>query len=316
MKKDNWFKDYHEIPELGIKGLRSIKNRIKYYHINDFKKASVLDIGCNMGQMSFQAEKWGASQVIGVEYDRVAWKKAILNKKQLKSSVIFTLDDIDNPLFWRGINPSDVVLFLAVFGTKELKDRFSILNKACLKTKNVMYFEGHRKAKTNVYVKNILQYTDFSQIEFLGTVGKKRAFLRCSRETLTPKGCIEKILKLKGRYNKIAIIGKGDVGKTYIRKRLGDCGSHLVVDDRRVWDNEKLSLEKLSLEKLNSTKKIILFDYRSLLYVDDFEVVFFLTPNEKLLQRAQRASTRSRVNELEFKYDKVERFYTVITRGR
>jgi len=311
MKKDNWFKNYHEIPELGIKGLRTIKNRIQYYDVNDFKDASVLDIGCNVGQMSFQAEKWGASHVIGVEYDRAALENARNNKKLLKSSVIFTLEDIDNPLFWRSFNSVDIVLFLAVFGTKELKDKFAILSRACAKTKKVMYFEGHRKAKLEEYIKNILEYTDFNKIEFLGHVGQRRVFIRCSREFLTYKECVKKILELKDRYNKIAVIGKGEAGKTYTRKLLGDCDTHLVVDDRKT-----SSGDKLSIDQLNSIDKIILFDYRALLYIKDFEVVFFLTPVEKLLQTAQRMAPRARTNELCFNYSKIERFYTVITRDK
>ena len=55
IKRDNWFNDYHEIPQLGIKGKRDLNSRIAHYNQNDFKNATVVDLGCNMGQMSFQA---------------------------------------------------------------------------------------------------------------------------------------------------------------------------------------------------------------------------------------------------------------------
>ena len=77
-KRDNWFVDYHDIPELGIEGKRKINDRIQHYDRNDFLDATVIDLGCNMGQTAFQAEKWGAKQVVGVEYDAEAISKAFV----------------------------------------------------------------------------------------------------------------------------------------------------------------------------------------------------------------------------------------------
>jgi len=69
IKRDNWFNDYHEIPQLGIKGKRDLNSRIAYYNQDDFKNSTVVDLGCNMGQMTFQAQAWGAKHVTGIEYD-------------------------------------------------------------------------------------------------------------------------------------------------------------------------------------------------------------------------------------------------------
>ena len=95
-KRDNWFVDYHDIPELGIEGKRKINDRVQHYDRNDFLDATVIDLGCNMGQMSFQAEKWGAKQVVGVEYDSSAVINANEIKDKLKSNVTFVVDDLDS----------------------------------------------------------------------------------------------------------------------------------------------------------------------------------------------------------------------------
>ena len=67
-KRDHWFNEYHDMPELGITATRKIYDRIAHYTQDDCKGGTAVELGCNMGQMSFQAEKWGAD-VIGVEFD-------------------------------------------------------------------------------------------------------------------------------------------------------------------------------------------------------------------------------------------------------
>lgn len=53
-KRDNWFNDYHNIPELGIKGTRNVESRISVYDVEDFKNATVIDLGCNMVKCLFK----------------------------------------------------------------------------------------------------------------------------------------------------------------------------------------------------------------------------------------------------------------------
>ena len=166
-KRDHWFNEYHDMPELGITGTRKINDRIAHYNQDDFKGATAIDLGCNMGQMSFQAEKWGAD-VIGVEFDSNAIANALEIKEKIGSNVNFVVDDLDSNFFWNSIPKIDVVMFLAVIDTIELDNRYGILSKACAKTNKVMYFEGHGKAPVSKYMKNIVDYTDFSQIIYKG----------------------------------------------------------------------------------------------------------------------------------------------------
>ena len=199
-KRDHWFNEYHDMPELGITGTRKINDRIAHYTQDDFKGATAIDLGCNMGQMSFQAEKWGAD-VIGVEFDSNAIANALEIKEKIGSNVNFVVDDLDSNFFWNSIPKIDVVMFLAVIDTIELDNRYGILSKACAKTNKVMYFEGHGKAPISKYMKNIVDYTDFSQIIYKGNTPTKRPFFRCTRDTLTSQECIQQIVDSK--YNKI-----------------------------------------------------------------------------------------------------------------
>lgn len=273
--KKKQFKNYQDIPVLGIKGQRSIEDRVKYFDKNDFKNSSVLDLGCNEGQMSFQSIEWGSSRVLGVEYDDIPLLKAVEHNKQLEYNIKFIVDDLDNFLFWNSIGRYDVVLFLSVYGTRDLKCREGILSRVCQKTKKVMYFEGHNyKPDLPIYIDALTKYTDFSHFEYRGRTDRNRPFIRCSRETISPESCA-KILS-KPKYNKIAIVGKRTSGKTKIRDKLrsiGDPDGYMVIDDGRL-HGEK---EKVPHDQIKKQKKIIMFGWNCLRYHQDIDQVFFVT---------------------------------------
>lgn len=278
-KRDNWFTNYQEIPSLGIKGMRKINDRLKYFDREDFKDAAVLDIGSNIGQMSFQAIDWGAKKVLAVEYDKAAHLEALTINEKLKKNINFVLDDVDNPFFWMSIGSFDTSLFLSIIDTKELESRYGILSKVCMKTKKVMYFEGHSIGECHLskYIRNILDYTDFTEIVYKGNI-TRRPFIKCTRNILTLDFCINKLREIK--YNKIAVIGKALAGKSTIRKQLekeGDVEGYIIIDDLYIGG------ARIKTEKLKEIEKFILFDYRALKYVDDIDVVFFVTRDEDLI---------------------------------
>ena len=136
-KRDKWFTNYQEIP--GVRqGKRKLEDRAGFDQA-DFRGKTVLDLGCNIGQMSLHAITLGATCVLGVEYDKVAYAEAQAVRQS--EAIIYKLDDLDNPLFWHHIGQYDTVLLLSVIDTKELTNRFGILAKACMKCKVVMYLE-------------------------------------------------------------------------------------------------------------------------------------------------------------------------------
>jgi hypothetical protein len=309
-KRDHWFNEYHDMPELGITGTRKINDRIAHYNQDDFKGATAIDLGCNMGQMSFQAEKWGAD-VIGVEFDSNAIANALEIKEKIGSNVNFVVDDLDSNFFWNSIPKIDVVMFLAVIDTIELDNRYGILSKACAKTNKVMYFEGHGKAPVSKYMKNIVDYTDFSQIIYKGNTPTKRPFFRCTRDTLTSQECVQQIIDSK--YNKIAVVGKSLAGKTTIRNDLQKVnnGKYDIIDDLKHWTDTG-SATQIEIDDLKKYEKFVCFDYRALEYYDEFDAVFFLTANETLIgqRRPRKGPLRSPTIT---NYDTLKEVYTVKT---
>jgi hypothetical protein len=309
-KRDYWFNEYHDMPELGITGTRKINDRIAHYNQDDFKGATAIDLGCNMGQMSFQAEKWGAD-VIGVEFDSNAIANALEIKEKIGSNVNFVVDDLDSNFFWNSIPKIDVVMFLAVIDTIELDNRYGILSKACAKTNKVMYFEGHGKAPVSKYMKNIVDYTDFSQIIYKGNTPTKRPFFRCTRDTLTSQECVQQIIDSK--YNKIAVVGKSLAGKTTIRNDLQKVnnGKYDIIDDLKHWTDTG-SATQIEIDDLKKYEKFVCFDYRALEYYDEFDAVFFLTANETLIgqRRPRKGPLRSPTIT---NYDTLKEVYTVKT---
>ena len=75
VKRNNWFRDYQEIPGMRT-GRRKLDDRVAGFDADDFAGKSVLDLGCNIGQMSLYAAECGAKRVLGVEYDKKAVTEA------------------------------------------------------------------------------------------------------------------------------------------------------------------------------------------------------------------------------------------------
>lgn len=314
IKRNNWFKDYHEIPQLGIKGQRTLSRRIAHYNQDDFKDATVIDLGCNMGQMSFQAQAWHAKHVLGIEFDKAVVKKANEIKDKLNlDNIRFIADDLDSNFFWASMPNFDVVMFLAVIDTIELENRYGILSKACRKTNNVMYFEGHNGENgQRKYIQNLLEYTDFTEIKYLGTTPDTRPFFRCTREKMTSDDAAKAIAS--SQYNKIAVVGRSLAGKTTIREKLHQLNHNFeIIDDLGHWKNDK-KVGRIGLGNLNNVldnaDKFVLFDYRGLEYYPDVDVVFFITPNESLVGQSRNPSSYERSPSIK-SFKNVKEVYTV-----
>ena len=226
-KRDNWFLNYQNTID-GQKGQRDLNHRIPFFDKNDFKDKSVIDVGCNIGQMCDYAALCGAKSVIGIEYDKVVTSNAI--KRNTNNKITYICDDIDNYFLYTNLEKVDTVLLLSVIETQELTNRFGMLSKFALLC-NVMYFEGHINSIYENLIKYIINYTNFTTIEFKGfqydndnfqIENKKRSIFRCSRDFLTHDTFINKVYNLLCSSNKehIAVVGRGGTGKTTLRKKL------------------------------------------------------------------------------------------------
>lgn len=259
------------------------ENISSFFHIEDFKNASVLDIGFDQGTMSFQALKWGAREVLGVEYDKEKVQKGYDSIKNLciADRITFICDDIEHYAFWNNVKPRDVTLLLPVIDTNNTKTKYSTIAHLASKTKNAMYVEGCSGHSYREYFDDLLAFTDFTCIEFKGETGThqdgfRRPFFRCSRETLTQRGAALKIRDFikNGTFKKIAVVGKASSGKSYTRKILQE-----IVDFEHDY---VFADDKSDYEYVNSLDKIVFSCYTALRYVDNIEAVFFINIEEHL----------------------------------
>lgn len=259
-KRDNWFRDYQEIPGMRP-GKRKLDNRRAGFAADDFAGKTVLDLGCNIGQMSLYAGECGAKSVLGVEYDRDAFAAAMkIRDSKGQVNIRYKLDDLDNPLFWSHIEPHDTVLLLSVIDTKELNNRFGVLSRACMKCRGILYFEGHGGQPPAKYFKYILDNTDFTQVEHVGRY-KRRDLFRCSRDVLDTEGFYEKLRRACKQYSRIAVVGNQMAGKSTLCRGVRNPDFTILDDfaDREV---------------IGSCGKLILFDYRATRYANNFDVLF------------------------------------------
>jgi len=329
-KRNNWFVNYQA--SFGLPGERNLDKRIKFFIKKDFIDKTIIDVGCNIGQISHYCADNGAKYVLGIDYDEEAIKIARQNNNN--SKVEFRCEDIDNYFLWSTLPQFDISCLLSIIDTKELENRFGMLSKLCMKTKEIMYFEGHRYTGdyTN-YMQFLHRYTDFTHIEYLGeindteggslSVGDTRPFYRCSRKIYTMEEATKKIVSFieLNPIIKIAVIGKASCGKTtlkwliideikrkkslnilhynidnnleinyipqYINTREKNKEYNVsIMDDV---DNEKF-LE--IVENGHKHKKLLYFDYRALLYIKNFDIVFYI--------KTDRMS-----NDTTFDYDKL-----------
>lgn len=310
-KRDNWFLDYQDTT-YGAKGQRVLENRTPFFDKNDFIDKTVLDVGCNLGQMCDYASVCGANKVIGIEYDKTVVDIAKKNNK--KNNVTYICDDIDNYFLYTNIDDKiDTVLLLSVIETQELTNKMGMLSKFA-KLCNVLYLEGHVNSKYENIVKYLTNYTDFTQIEFKGLqydnsdLKEKnlgRHIFRCSRDSHsfeTSLNCILRLLKESSINHKIAVSGKGGAGKTTLRRSLllflnnngfdfdtSDINKEnnvLFIDDK----NKVVIIDDIEGKQCehfwkNHEYKVIYFDYRSIEYMSSYTTtVFYIKSNAKTFE--------------------------------
>ena len=304
-KRNNWYHQYQEIPGVAG-GMRSLASRVKHFNTEDFDGSSVLDLGSNVGQMSFWAAQHGASSVTGVEFDLEAYRKALGFKHRVPNGdkVIFRLDDLDMPTAWHNLPVHDVVLFLSLIDIKELENRFGMLARACMKTGRVLYFEGHLRQPLTKYFRYLLDYTDFTQIKHMGA-SEGRDLFRATRDILDTNQFYAALREAIEKYDRVGVVGNQLSGKTTLKNGI-DPGS-LPAEVRVLDDCKKFAV-------LGEPGKMIAFDYRAALYMDDLEVIFnVLSPRSKWeTWRSDLSPLRSsKLRPIQ----RLREFHTVLTHG-
>lgn len=104
----------------------------------EFEGASVLDLGCNLGEMSREARRRGASFVTGIEYDQHFVRVArLINTYQVLNNITIDQGDITNAATYRG--RYDIVLAFSVFTYID-----TLIDRIAAITDGVLILETHR----------------------------------------------------------------------------------------------------------------------------------------------------------------------------
>lgn len=276
VKRDEWFVDYHSDHTRQVVGLRDkTDERLRLFRVSDVAGKRVLDAGCNMGAIVNHCVKLGASKVTGIDFDSAAIKRA----RELYSGpkTTFRCDDLDNPAAM--LEPFDTVMFLSVYGTKELEDRNSILSRLA-GLSQVMYFEGHHGDDPRQCAWVLMKYGGFQSVEFIGYTNDElredsvgRPFFRCDR-IAHEVSFLSELIAIHAERNtsfKLAVVGRSGVGKSYLADRLKENwgGSDVTILD-----------DVDEVRRINATDRLVLFDYRAGTYIDHIDTLVFLDVDE------------------------------------
>lgn len=153
---------------------------------------TLLDLGCNIGAMLFQAANYGIAQGVGIEFDddKVQCARQIAKISEIQN-LTFCQGDIER-LDATKLGRFDYVFALAVEGHLNQPERLYPLLSAV--TKNVLFFEGNGSSNIN-QVKKGLSAAGFKMIQYLGLCdddrvpsNNRRPLLRAYKNLITLSG--------------------------------------------------------------------------------------------------------------------------------
>ncbi|MFD2112209.1 class I SAM-dependent methyltransferase [Thiorhodococcus fuscus] len=160
---------YQSFPELGqISGARDCAQRIRMFDPVDFAGKSVLDLGCNLGGMLFEAGRLGATRLTGVEFEPALIERAEALNDRHRAGIRFICADIEDIFATDVLDERyDTILLLAVLYTSPFRDRNKLLSEIAQRC-DVLYIEGHNGQEFAWYF-NLMEWnTDFTTFRMMG----------------------------------------------------------------------------------------------------------------------------------------------------
>lgn len=196
VNSQEWYQSIKITDEITTPGNFDANRRFKLMRIGDLSGQSVLDVGCNSGQICFEMKKLGASKVIGIDINKQRLTQAKILSEIMNLEVDFKeLDILECPKL--GI--FDFVFCIAV--VTEVPDLISAL----LALKQVV-------GKT-LFLELALSYIPSIPYTFLGGFKIRRSYGKCklrrikgNRWNLVPD--MRFIKTIFGDQFKIKILGK------------------------------------------------------------------------------------------------------------
>src|ERR1700733_6698306 len=108
----------------------------------DIVNQTILDLGCNEGEVLLACHQLGACEGFGVDYVEWCVQKGRDSARALGiESAYFMLGDLENQAIWKRLPAVDTVLLLAVLGTSTFANKFTVLANAERLAKKVLYYE-------------------------------------------------------------------------------------------------------------------------------------------------------------------------------
>lgn len=147
---------------------RNSSARLTSFHINHTQIAgkSILDLGCNVGSMLFELQKYNPGRCLGIEYDhekvQLATEIAAYNGL---CNIRFMQADVEHLELRQIQGPFDIILCLALEAHVKSREKlFALLWEV---TSETLYFEGNGTTSSDI-LKSKLQAVGFSHISLLG----------------------------------------------------------------------------------------------------------------------------------------------------
>lgn len=150
---------------------RNTKNRFERFGIDHLTNKTVLDLGSNIGCISFEAYNRGAKSCLGIEYmkPRVDLANDIAKLANINDRVKFIYGDLNTIIIKESY---DIVFALAVDGW--LTNKNNLYGQLGRITKEALYFETHIGASQgqtgkpdHKAVYDILYHQGFSRVDYI-----------------------------------------------------------------------------------------------------------------------------------------------------
>jgi len=180
------------------KGGRTNEKRFKLIDWSRFRGRDVLDLGCNNGMLCFEAKKWGARKVIGVDTD-----KSVLFARKLAAEQYLNIDfwqiDIESREFIEFCPPKfDIVFFCAMI--RHMHDKLKMWRFVDTHTRDTLYFESNFEQAKEPVLESLQNHTSFLSIKCLGESEERTAkrpdegsyfLFKCSRDRQLASGAFD-----------------------------------------------------------------------------------------------------------------------------
>jgi hypothetical protein len=161
--------------------------RASRFFEKDIVGQSILDLGCNEGEVLLACHQLGAREGFGVDYSERCIRQGRASANALGiDNAHFIVGDMENRAVWKLLPAVETVLLLAVLETSAFAHKFAVVTNAERLAKKVMYYEGHQTQESQVrWMYQLLVWTSFTRFEYLGHF-EERMLIRCSRERMLP----------------------------------------------------------------------------------------------------------------------------------